>query len=294
MKSPRRWRRASASTTCARRWAIAPGEVTCIRMALGPADASGRPRPAPVAGSEYRHSRQHRDRRDRPGGGGARCGRRAGRWRNGGRGWRDPCHFHPGNFRGRRRRDGPCVHHRRHRAGQKGRQRDRPVSRRRRSDRCAPLSDRRRRKPGTEMPRGTARNKFRTIPLQERLGGFELVEQAWDRGTATREAMRCLSCDLREYGVEVNAAVCKDCGYCMEVCGLGRIRPVRELQCQRLPERGRRKSGKMHRLPALPVHLPGLRHHDHEPASTVRRRPDRPPRRRRRFQTASADATKST
>ena len=39
-------------------------------------------------------------------------------------------------------------------------------------------------------------------------------------GPAAHEAMRCLSCDLRAFDVEVNAAVCKDCGYCTEVCGL--------------------------------------------------------------------------
>ena len=36
--------------------------------------------------------------------------------------------------------------------------------------------------------------------------------------TAAHEAMRCLSCDLRSFDVEINAAVCKDCGYCREVC----------------------------------------------------------------------------
>lgn len=70
------------------------------------------------------------------------------------------------------------------------------------------------------MPRGTARNAYRTISLKRRIEGFELVEKAYGLHTAMHEAGRCLSCDLREFDVEVNPVVCKDCGYCHEVCGL--------------------------------------------------------------------------
>ncbi|HMA07487.1 MAG TPA: 4Fe-4S dicluster domain-containing protein, partial [Ramlibacter sp.] len=71
-----------------------------------------------------------------------------------------------------------------------------------------------------EVPRGTPRDAWRSLPLANRLNGFALVEQAYDRPTAAHEAMRCLSCDLRSFDVKVDAAVCKDCGYCSEVCGL--------------------------------------------------------------------------
>ena len=47
-----------------------------------------------------------------------------------------------------------------------------------------------------------------------------MVEQAYDRHSATREASRCLSCDLLSYDVRIDAALCKDCGYCREVCAL--------------------------------------------------------------------------
>ena len=70
------------------------------------------------------------------------------------------------------------------------------------------------------LPRGTPRNEFQTISLKKRLEGFGLIEKAYDVRTAKHEAGRCLSCDLREFAVEVNPVVCKDCGYCREVCGL--------------------------------------------------------------------------
>jgi len=71
-----------------------------------------------------------------------------------------------------------------------------------------------------QLPRGTAREGWRMLPLAQRLAGFAVVEEAYDRPLASHEAMRCLSCDLREFNVEVNPVVCKDCGYCHEVCGL--------------------------------------------------------------------------
>jgi len=74
--------------------------------------------------------------------------------------------------------------------------------------------------PREEVPRGTTRPDIRTIPLKERKAGFTLVEQGYEDTIALREAQRCLSCDLRDYRVEVNFAICKECGYCKEVCGL--------------------------------------------------------------------------
>jgi NAD-dependent dihydropyrimidine dehydrogenase PreA subunit len=57
--------------------------------------------------------------------------------------------------------------------------------------------------------------------MDGRLAGFAVVEQAYDRPMAQHEAARCLSCDLLAFDVDVNAAVCKECGYCQEVCGPG-------------------------------------------------------------------------
>ena len=69
-------------------------------------------------------------------------------------------------------------------------------------------------------PRGSHQHLPAHVPLARRLEGFALVEQAFDAATAAAEAGRCLSCDLLAYDVQVDAALCKDCGYCDEVCGL--------------------------------------------------------------------------
>ena len=74
--------------------------------------------------------------------------------------------------------------------------------------------------PGETAPRGSARETWHHICAEDRLGSFALVEQAYSRETAMREAGRCLSCDLLAYEVSVDAALCKDCGYCKQVCGL--------------------------------------------------------------------------
>jgi NAD-dependent dihydropyrimidine dehydrogenase PreA subunit len=70
-------------------------------------------------------------------------------------------------------------------------------------------------------PRGTVRFVASKAAIKERLRGFSVTEQGYDRETAMKEARRCLSCDLRDYSVEVNSLLCKDCGYCKEVCTLG-------------------------------------------------------------------------
>jgi formate dehydrogenase (NADP+) beta subunit len=69
-------------------------------------------------------------------------------------------------------------------------------------------------------PRGSTRKGTRELSVEHRLGSFALVEQAYDGETAISEASRCLSCDLLHYAVHVDAALCKDCGYCKEVCTL--------------------------------------------------------------------------
>ena len=72
-----------------------------------------------------------------------------------------------------------------------------------------------------EKPMGTKRPKPRTLPLKLRKSGFDPVESGYDEETAVTEAERCLACDIRQYAVEVNPAICKECGYCREMCHMG-------------------------------------------------------------------------
>ncbi len=75
--------------------------------------------------------------------------------------------------------------------------------------------------PAQALPMGTPRTAMTLPGINERLGGFNIVEPGYDGEAALCEARRCLSCDLRDYQVEVNFPVCKECGYCKEVCGPG-------------------------------------------------------------------------
>jgi NADPH-dependent glutamate synthase beta subunit-like oxidoreductase len=69
--------------------------------------------------------------------------------------------------------------------------------------------------------RGARRLKAGMLGLRQRRTSFAPVELAYEDKAAIAEASRCLSCDLRDFEVVVNGAVCKDCGYCREVCSLG-------------------------------------------------------------------------
>jgi formate dehydrogenase beta subunit len=75
--------------------------------------------------------------------------------------------------------------------------------------------------PPETAPRGTARPVTRTISLKRRSGTFDPVELSYTKKAAMAEAVRCLSCDLCDFEVSINALICKDCGYCGEVCSLG-------------------------------------------------------------------------
>ena len=75
--------------------------------------------------------------------------------------------------------------------------------------------------PPASALRGSARAAWHSLSVQARLDSFALVEQAYGRDAAMREASRCLSCDLLAWEVQVDAALCKDCGYCKDACALG-------------------------------------------------------------------------
>jgi len=75
--------------------------------------------------------------------------------------------------------------------------------------------------PPETRPPGAARPAVRRISLKKRCTTFDSVEQVYRKQEAIAEASRCMSCDLRDFDVTVNELICKDCGYCREVCSLG-------------------------------------------------------------------------
>jgi formate dehydrogenase beta subunit len=75
--------------------------------------------------------------------------------------------------------------------------------------------------PPETAPRGKTRRAIRTIALKRRSTTFDPVERTYGKKAATTEAARCLSCDLCDFDVVINDLICKDCGYCREVCSLG-------------------------------------------------------------------------
>ena len=75
--------------------------------------------------------------------------------------------------------------------------------------------------PPVTAPRGTERPAVGTIALKTRRAAFTPVERAYAKKEAQAEASRCLSCDLLDFDVAINDLLCKDCGYCREVCSLG-------------------------------------------------------------------------
>ena len=197
---------------------IEEGRVTCIRMTLGEADAGGRPTPVPVAGSEYTLDADTvivavGQAVDIP----------ASTLKKGKSGTvqADPRTLAtsvPGIFAGGDAVTGPAsiiaaIAQGRTAAAAMDRYLGGTGVIERLTDAApesAPLPE--------PSPRGACRAKAGHLPVKGRLTGFETVEAAYSRRTAVREAERCLSCDLRKFDVVVNEEVCKDCGYCREVC----------------------------------------------------------------------------
>ena len=195
------------------------GVISCVRMAPGAADASGRPRPKPVAGSEFGIAANTvilavGQEVEIP-------GTAVARKKNG------VVRAHPdslatsvrGIFAGGDAVTGPASIIDAIAQGRRaGAAIDRFLGGRGDLERFAHAQTRT--EAHTPAPRGSARNQWRAIPVEARLGGFALVEEAYAKETALREANRCLSCDLIAYDVRIDAARCKDCGYCKEVCTL--------------------------------------------------------------------------
>jgi NADPH-dependent glutamate synthase beta subunit-like oxidoreductase/NAD-dependent dihydropyrimidine dehydrogenase PreA subunit len=191
------------------------GMVSCIRMALGAADASGRPRPEPVAGSEFGIAADTvimaiGQEVEVPA---AVVREKSGVVRADAQSLATSV---KGIFAGGDAVSGPATIID---AIAQGRRASAAIDRflggsgeLERFARGTPAEAH------TPAPRGSARKPWQNLPVAARLGGFALVEQAYSEQTAIAEASRCLSCDLLAYAVNVDAALCKDCGYCKDVC----------------------------------------------------------------------------
>ena len=64
------------------------------------------------------------------------------------------------------------------------------------------------------------------ISLDERTCSFAAVESGLTQDLAIKEAERCRGCDARQYEIRLYGECCKECSYCAEVCGLGVFEPA--------------------------------------------------------------------
>lgn len=64
------------------------------------------------------------------------------------------------------------------------------------------------------------------LPLADRTCGFDAVELGFSEEEAIIEATRCLGCDARQFEVKLYGEACKECSYCVEVCGLDVFGPA--------------------------------------------------------------------
>ncbi|MEW6260131.1 MAG: FAD-dependent oxidoreductase [Thermodesulfobacteriota bacterium] len=72
--------------------------------------------------------------------------------------------------------------------------------------------------PDEPLPPGYARISLQRRTPSLRIRDWGLVEEGLNASSAMTEAGRCISCDIRRFEVAVEAELCKDCGYCREVC----------------------------------------------------------------------------
>ncbi len=71
-----------------------------------------------------------------------------------------------------------------------------------------------------------ARISMPCISLDERTCSFAAVEVGLSKDLAIKEAERCRGCDARQYDVQLYGEGCKECSYCVEVCGLDVFGPA--------------------------------------------------------------------
>jgi formate dehydrogenase beta subunit len=194
------------------------GRVTCIRMQLGDADASGRRSPIPIVDSEYA---LEFDTLIMAIGQSADAASLSLEGRNNGTVRAEPGNLATpkrGIFAGGDAVSGPSTIIE---AIAQGRLACASIDRFLGGTGISePLSDETNPEPPETRPPGAARPELRRISMKKRRTTFAVVEQAYPKQEAIAEAARCMSCDLRDFDVTVNELICKDCGYCREVCSL--------------------------------------------------------------------------
>ena len=70
------------------------------------------------------------------------------------------------------------------------------------------------------------RNEMNILKPWARLKGFDQVEVGLSDQDVKVEAGRCLNCDARKFEVVLNIENCKECGYCVETCGVDTFGPA--------------------------------------------------------------------
>ncbi len=70
------------------------------------------------------------------------------------------------------------------------------------------------------------RNEMDILKPWARINGFDQVEVGLSDQDVKAEAGRCLNCDARKFEVVLNIENCKECGYCVEACGVDTFGPA--------------------------------------------------------------------
>jgi formate dehydrogenase beta subunit len=70
------------------------------------------------------------------------------------------------------------------------------------------------------------RNEMPHLKVWQRIHNFDQVEKGLSGEQIAAETARCLNCDARRFEVVVNTESCKECGYCVEVCGVETFGPA--------------------------------------------------------------------
>ena len=78
---------------------------------------------------------------------------------------------------------------------------------------------------GASREAPTPRVEIPCLPSGFRAHDFDVVERTLNPHLTKQEANRCLSCDYRQFRIELDFEACKECGYCRKVCHMDVFAP---------------------------------------------------------------------